>query len=496
MLFPSTASTRTTCNRYGERPGPQLAMVVDRQTDHRAPGQGSASCPAVVLVIGLSLAGMLPATVCGETAGTAPELQRADMERLLDELERLRARLDEMERLEARVRVLEKALEDASRDSQYVRSGSAPDKRDAIAAGEAAAVEVDALAGGAEPGGVDFRGALRFNAFWSDSDEGVKGTRGDSGLDMFRVGAEGAIDDLLVSAEYRFYPFMDVIHHGWIGYRFDNDDRLQVGVTRVPFGLLPYAAHSFWFGVPYYVGFSDDYDLGVKYMHSDGPRDLQFAFFKNSELAGATDLGRYSFDVVSAGDARNQETNQFNARAAHTFGLGSSCSHEVGLSGQWGELYNVDTRRRGDHWAAAGHLDTYCGRWNLQLQAAKFAYDPENPVSVGNDTIRVGGFETSFDVVTEGTLGVANVAYNVPLDSAAIGQLICYNDYSVLFKGRGSFRKSQLNTIGCLLGKGPLFVYFDLIRANNMVFFGNGSLAGDGESGWQTRFNINIGYYW
>jgi hypothetical protein len=447
-------------------------------------------------LIALLGAGLMWATAAGVEADETDPAS-ADVERLLDEMERMRARLDEMETLRERVRVLEQALAEERRADEPVRTGPAPDKRDAGAAADAAKTEVAATDGDEEESdGVEFNGAVRFTAFWSDSDEAVQGTRGDSGLDIFRVGAAGSIDDLEVSAEYRFYPFMDVIHHGWIGYEFDNQDRVQVGITRVPFGLLPYAAHSFWFGVPYYLGFSDDYDLGIKYMRRGGPLDLQFAFFKNAELASPSDLGRYSFDIVSVGESRNEETNQLNARAAWTFGLNTPCSHELGVSGQWGELYNFDTQRRGDHWAAAGHLDTRCGRWNLQFEAARYAFSPEQPSSFGNDTLRVGGFESSYDMASEGTFAVANVAYNVPVDWPAIDQLICYNDYSVLYKDRDDFEKSQLNTTGCLVGKGPLFLYLDLIQANNMVFFGDGSLAGAGESGWQTRFNVNIGYYW
>ena len=420
----------------------------------------------------------------------------ADIDQLAVEVERLRERLDEMEALRARLSELEQALEEAQRAGAIARSEESADKRDRGGAGASSDAESAEAGAEEDADGVTFNGAVRFTGFWSDSDEAVKGTRGDSGLDVFRIGAEGSIDDFMVSAEYRFYPFMDVIHHGWIGYEFDNQDQLQLGITRVPFGLLPYAAHSFWFGVPYYMGFSDDYDLGVKYMRQDGPLDLQFAFFKNAEVASATDLGRYSFDVVSVGDSRNEESNQFNLRAAYTFGMDTGCSHELGVSGQWGELYNFDTQRRGDHWAAAGHLDTRCGRWNLQFEAARYEYSPAQPSAFDNHTIRLGGFESSYDLANEGTFAVANVAYNVPVGWAAIDQLICYNDYSVLFKDRSEFRKSQLNTTGCLVGKGPIFLYLDLIQANNMVYFGNGSLAGDGESGWQRRFNVNIGYYW
>jgi len=441
------------------------------------------------------LAGFLGGSLAmAGSSDESSELTRADVERLAAEVARMRERLDEMEALRERVGQLEQALEEARRDLES-RQLAAPQKRDVSASGDAAEAG-NTSSDEDESDGIDFKGALRFTAFWSDSNDAVKGTRGDSGLDLFRVGAEGSIDDLLLSAEYRFYPFMDAIHHGWIGYEFDNEDQIQLGITRVPFGLLPYASHSFWFGVPYYLGFSDDYDLGVKYIHRDGPTNLQFAFFKNAELAGASDLGRYSYDILSAGDYRNEESNQVNVRAAHTFGFETSCSHEVGVSGQWGELYNFDTRRRGDHWAAAAHLDTRCGRWNLQLQGTRFEINPEQPTAIGDDIVRVGGFETSYDMATEGTLAVANLAYNLPIDSEYIDQIICYNDYSVLFKDRSDFRKSQLNTTGCLVGRGPVFLYLDLIQANNMVFFGDGSLAGQGEDDWKTRFNVNLGYYW
>jgi len=324
----------------------------------------------------------------------------------------------------------------------------------------------------------------------------VSGNRGRSGLDLFRIGADGALDDVLLSAEYRFYPFMDVLHHGWLGYRFDDTSQIELGVTKVPFGLLPYAAHNFWFGVPYYLGLSDDYDLGAKYVRTDGPLDLRLAFFKNAELSSPGDLGRYAYDVVSVGDLANEESNQVNARAAWTFGAGTSCNHELGVSGQWGELYNAATDRRGDRWAAAAHLDSRCGRWNLQLQAARYAYEPEHPAGVPRDRVALGAFETSYPVAAEGAVAVANVAYNVPVAWEVIDQLICYNDFSMVDKDGTGLRDSKLNTTGCAVGTGPLFIYLDVIRAENMVFFGDGSLFDGGEDDWKTRFNVNVGYYW
>jgi len=418
---------------------------------------------------------MLPGQAVGDDS---------DIEALVAELEQVKGRLAELEQLRQRVRTLEARLEEANRS---VPSESATaegmEKRDVASTSSAPEPE---------PPAIDIGGALRFTTFANGS---VKGQRGKSGLDLFRLSADGSIDNILLSAEYRFYPFMDTIHHGWLGYKFDDESQLQAGITRVPFGILPYASHNFWFGVPYYLGLSDDYDLGVKYVRPNGPWDLQLAFFKNSELSNSADLGRYSYDVVSAGTARNEETNQFNARVAYTFGAGTTCSHEVGVSGQWSELYNLDTEKRGDMWAAATHLDTRCGRWNFQLEAARYDHNPVNPAGIGANRIELGAFESLYDIAPTGTVGIANIAYNFPLSGDILNQLTCYNDYSVLYKDGGG-DDSILNTTGCAIGIGPLFIYADLINANNMVFFGNGSLAEGGEDDWDTRLNLNVGYYW
>lgn len=433
----------------------------------------------------------LPGVLCLALAlqATAQPAQGTDVDALAAELETLKERLAELEGLRERVRVLEQQLEEARAGQS--RLADADQKRDL-----AVLAEEDAAAAEASEDGIGLGGALRFNLFWNDFDETVESKRGAAGLDLFRISADGSLRNLLLSAEYRFYPFMQVIHHGWVGYEFADESRLQVGITRVPFGLLPYAAHNFWFGAPYYLGLSDDYDLGVKYRRTDGAWEWQAAFFKNGELSNPAELDRYSLDVVSAGDSANEEANQGNLRAAYTFGVGTSCSHEVGVSAQFKEIYNAATDRSGSHWAGAGHLDTRCGRWNLQLQAVRYGYSPKNPPGVPDDTIRLGGFGSSYDVASRASVLVANVAYNLPVPWTAVDQVTCYNDYSIVVKDDDRFRDSRLNTTGCLVGVGPLYVYLDLIRAENMIFFGDGSLAGGDESGWDTRFNINVGYYW
>lgn len=411
-------------------------------------------------------------------------LAQTELELLRQEVEDLRARLERMEAEAAssRPRVVEELL---SSDETIDRE--APERLvDATPGIERSTASTQAAVAKIEMGG-----ALRFNYVYRDFSDASESRYGESGLDNFRLNVDGEIDKIRVSAEYRFYGYMHTLRYGWIGYQFNEANELQFGVHQVPFGLLPYAAHNSWFGVPYYVGLSDDYDMGLKYLRQNGGWSTQFAFYKNEELNDATDLSRYSFDLVRVGDDANEEVDRFVGRVAYQFGAGTGCETEVGLSAQTADIYNHELDRRGAHWAGALHLDNRCGRWNFQLQAISYDYDPPGPNS---GSVRVGAFETSYPIADEAEIVVANIAYNLAPPWPAVQEIICYNNYSQLLK-KGNALDSRINTLGCAIGSGPLFTYIDYILANNMAFFG-GSMADGGVDEWRGRININIGFYW
>lgn len=388
-----------------------------------------------------------------------------------DDVETLR---QELETLQRRVQQMEEA------NAQAVPDGLSDKEEETIAAYDPP---------------VTIGGALSFNLVHRNFDPASETKYGEGGFDVFRLNVEGEINNILISTEYRFYAYMHAIQHGWIGYRFSDDSELQFGITQVPFGLLPYAAHNSWFGVPYYTGMADDYDMGIKYQRQDGAWQSHIAFFKNEELNDATNTDRYSFDLIREGDQQNEESNQLNGRLAYTFGLGTGCETELGASAEAGQVYNQTTDENGDHWAAALHLDSRCGRWNFQLQAGRYQYQPENPPGVDSTIVRLGAFAGTYDIAGEGDLLVANLAYNFASPWEFVDSVTCYNDYSRLNKELDGALDSQINTLGCAIGTGPLFTYVDYILANNMAFF-NGTLAGGGEDKWRSQFNINIGFYW
>jgi len=403
---------------------------------------------------------------------------------------------ERVEQLQQRVEELEEQLRQVQEDIDTYRA-----PRPVVVAEEAPEKPEEAVE--LEEPQIDIGGALRFNYALRSFDEDSKARGGDLEFDIFRIDVDGRYKDLLISAQYRWYSFMDVIHHGWVGYEFTDQWQLQAGVTQVPFGLLPFASHNFWFGVPYYIGLEDDYDMGVKAVYLSEPWDLQLAFFKNGEWGNPSKLERYSYDVVKDSanfpNQENEETNQLNGRLAYTFDHGGLGSTELGLSGQYGQLFNSTTDDTGDHWAAAAHLNGYYGPFNIMLEAARYAFNPENPTGVDDDQILMGAFAVAAPVAAEGTVYVANIAYDLPVEWGPISNLTFYNDYSILVKDEDDFNDSQINTLGCLVTAGPLFTYIDLILGKNAQFLGGGSeafgAAGDSDDDWNARFNVNVGYY-
>lgn len=426
----------------------------------------------------------------------AEAIAEADVATDADEVALLR---QELAALKQRIDVLERRLQAQDTDEPQSLETQPPRIETAVldeAVIGAERLEEERAVAAPELPPIRFGGALRFNHFFREDVRDSRTRRGDSGFDLFRLNVDGEIRDIMLSAEYRYTPDMDVIRSGWIGYRFADDSVIKVGIHRAPFGLLPFASHNYWDGVPFYAGFSDNHDLGVGYERQDGAWDTRIAFYKNEELGSAGTLARYAPDVVRQGEQGNEEINRFNARVAYTFGKDTGCESEFGISGQRADLLNGITGGRGSHWAAAGHVDSRCGRWNLQLQGLRYVYDPDNPPGVSDETVRLGAFGTSFDLAAEGELATANLAYNFELPDSWFDQVICYNNYSRLIKAAGGGRDSELNTVGCGVGAGPLFAYVDLILARNMLFFGEGSLAAGGEDRWRSRLNINLGYYW
>ena len=354
---------------------------------------------------------------------------------------------------------------------------------------------------------VQVGGALRYNYILAEFADNQKDRGGDINFDTFRINVDADINNLLFSAEYRFYDYMRTIHHGWVGYRFADDSEVQVGISQVPFGLLPYASNNFYFSSNFYTGMEDDYDNGVKYVGSRGGFDYAFAFYKNDEK---NDSGsdRYSIDATNlptgnglddsgspftGGDEFGdliQETNTGNIRLAYTLGKGTDYTTELGVSGQYGQIYNnTQNENYGHNEAYAVHLHGNYDRWEVMLQATQYEYDLDGDETV----IGAAAYAFNYPFASEADSYIANVSYTLPLSVGPFDSIEFYNDYSYVGNKSGGFANTWQNVTGAALAAGNLYTYFDIINGKNEPFV-NGFMTGN-NTDTQTLFNINMGYY-
>ncbi len=323
--------------------------------------------------------------------------------------------------------------------------------------------------------------------------------------------------------EYRFYPTFGThfIKQGWLEYNFTESTQGQLGVTQVPFGNIQYNSHNWWFSLPYYVGLEDDHDMGLKITHHSDNFRWDFAYFFQAEpegppaAFGSGGPGRYSYDIIPGGEASLTERNQFNVRSAYKFG-----QSEVGGSVQYGQLYNSARNEFDSQYALALHADINAGNFNILPQILYYGVNAKNDTGDDISTVVMGAYAIPYEVSTEAWIATLGISYSYDVNWGPVTNLNFYNDFSYMANTVGSgttttasgsmlnlednFQPTIQNITGVLVTAGPVYTYFDIAQGVNHPWltdsFGMGVGPGFedldmGETEFNVRFNINIGFY-
>ena len=345
--------------------------------------------------------------------------------------------------------------------------------------------------------GIKIGGAVRVNYAYRDYDEKSKDKGGDFNFDMAAIKFDGKMGDWGLAAEYRFTSSTNYIKYGYGYYQANDNWQLQFGINKVPFGNREFISNSWWFGLPYYLGFEDNHDIGIKAIYEKNGWHTDIAFYKNPEYA-ADENKRYAADLytgtINGTDYHNEETNQVNLRQTYTF------EHEggettLGGSIEVGQIYNSSTGNNGDRYAAALHLDSSYKGWNLQLQAMQYEYDAADAVDPNKIGISVVSWQ--YEIASKGQVYNLNLAKTFP---TSFGSVKCYNDFGVMTPDvdDDNYDNSYQNVTGCAITAGPTYTMVDFIMGKNMTFSTlNNDHVGLPEIGndWDKRININFGYY-
>ncbi|MEE9431674.1 MAG: hypothetical protein V3V16_11570 [Melioribacteraceae bacterium] len=356
-------------------------------------------------------------------------------------------------------------------------------------------------------------GALRFNYNLSSWKPGQKARGGDFGFDVFRINAKAEHKGIKLNAEYRLYSSGfggGMLKQGWVAYAFNPKNEIQVGLTQVPFGITQHNSHSWFFSLNYYLGLEDDHDMGIKFQHRGDDWDYDIAFFKNAEelkFGSYSDVSnsRYSYDVSSIEldgdgnlDLRNKEVNQINGKIIRKFGC-EKLKHKIGASGQYGGLYNLETKETGQHYAFAFHYELKAELFDLKLQAINYNLNAKNPSGQPNNVIAMTAYGFPYLISAKGNLYTVGVGYSIPVNWLPISNLQFYNDFGVLDKSTTGFKNSFMNVTGVLITAGNVYTYLDFAAGKNHPWLGsvwtNALANGTPNEKWEMRFNINMGYY-
>lgn len=340
-------------------------------------------------------------------------------------------------------------------------------------------------------------GAVRFNYTLKQFSQASRNTQGDLNFDTFRFNLDGEIDHVILSAEWRYYNYMQVIHHAWVGYKFTPDWTVRAGVVKVPFGNLPFNSNSYYFSSNYYVGFEDNYQLGLSTTYKLDGLKLDLAFLKNPQPNGYGN-DSYSFNVIGFDDGSGGATHQlktvntFAGRVAYDWKPTADLSVTPGLSAMYGSLTD-GSQRQGNYHAYAAHVAGSWKNWSAKLQFMKYKYDINNASA---RRLVYGAYAYDSYGATEANSLTGSLAYTWHVDWGPISSLSLYNDYSRIYAKNDNLPVTWMNTTGLSVGAGPIYAYFDFIQAKNQPFVGGNTAPLVGTTGGLNRlFNINIGYY-
>lgn len=448
--------------------------------------------------------------------------------------------------LAASAEALEQRVSDLQRQLAEAERALAASKGEPMQA-EPAPIDVPAPSLAATPvedegfkiGPVKIGGTIRAN-YLIGSYEGLDngpnrgGNGGNVELDVFRINLSLDYENIIGALEYRWYAAgtgksYNFMHSGWLGYRFADESEVKVGLNRVPFGPSAYGVSQSWFfDQHYYVGLSDDMDLGVKYTKKLDDWTLDFAYYVGSDpsfFGRSLDSARYSYDVVrwtesadangnvSYGGANNgyDERNQFNLRAIYSLS-DARIPTDIGASLQYGQLRGQRTDD-GSHWAASAHMINRLDNWTLATQLTRYEYDIDSDNPWGTDTlVPMGAYDFAWPAAAKAWIPAVSLSYKQETPQIPwLDYVLPYVEYSSIIKDESDFNNSDMFVVGAAWARGGWYIYSDLAYSNGNYFvgteaanggaddysslYGVGDFGANGNDKWNYRFNLNLGYY-
>lgn len=151
----------------------------------------------------------------------------------------------------------------------------------------------------------------------------------------------------------------------------------------------------------------------------------ELLFGANSE----TSDDRYGYDVAG----RNKEINQLNAQLIYKYG--NQVEHQVGCSAEFGQLYNIDTRSNGSHFAFALHYMFDWHRLNFKAQVSTYAMYPKNAPGEDRNLVVMTAYGAPYLVAAKANIYTLSISHTFPIGWKWLGNIMMYHDFGLSKNG-------------------------------------------------------------
>ena len=348
-------------------------------------------------------------------------------------------------------------------------------------------------------------GALRFNLAWQNYEEKNRDNDLYLKVDTWYLTVDASKSGFDLSLQYRFYPDSKIhfLHHAYIGYAIDKEWYAKLGIFQKPFGINKSASHSWWSQMPYYMGLEDTYNTGIGFTYEKEKWIVDLAYFRQAapkgfmSADGDTSVGnsRYGYAITPTDSADIKELDQFNARLRYKI----NDILEVGVSGQLGSIYNRQLKKQTWGFSNAVHAVIDYNKWNFKTEFINYNYNAKSDKDEKIDVVQMAAYGSAYDVAAKGQIFTSGIAYTIPINKKFVQSIQTYVDYSFVNKTLKGSSNTHMIIPGLAITSGPILTYIDLAIGKNQPWltsnFGEGLGLGDADARWNTRLNINIGYY-
>jgi len=288
------------------------------------------------------------------------------------------------------------------------------------------------------------------------------------------------------------------LKYGWAQYNLNEESHLKLGLIPAYFGVQQFNSHSWFFQLPFYLGFEDDHDMGISYDLSTEKIQLDIGFYKNAEDLSLSDNApvsdsRYNYDFSGP----NKEANQINVRFNYKFG--KNAQHTIGTTIQYGGIWNIETKKMGSQRALGVQYELVADMWNIKAQYLTYDNRPENAMGQSRNSIMMTAYGFPYNTAAKASIYTVGIAYTVPVEWGPITSLQIYENYAYMNKSVSSWEDTQMNVLGVLISAAPVYIYMDYASGLHQPWLGSqwteALTTGDPDNSWETRFNINFGFY-